>query len=83
MLASEFIQSLTRPRSAAVLKISGSYILESYDENLEHWLDSLKVDGAELGQVFRETKVKVMVQEPSKFNKKWSLIHKEEGGKSS
>lgn len=63
----------------APMKISGSYILEGYDENLEHWLDSMRIDGAELGPVFRETRVKLTVQEPSKFNKKWSLVHREEG----
>ncbi len=58
---------------------AGSYILDGYDDNLEHWLDSMRVDSAKLGPVFRRTKVKIMVQEPSKFNKKWSLVHKEEG----
>ena len=60
-------------------KITGSYILESYDENLERWLDSLGISGPDLGPVFRSTKVKVLVKEPSKYNKKWNLTHREEG----
>ncbi len=54
-------------------------MLEGYDENLERWLDSLGIDGAELGPVFRRTGVKVTVQEPSKYNRKWNLVHKEQG----
>ncbi len=60
-------------------KINGSYLLENYDDNLESWLDSLSINGAKLGPVFRTTKVKIVVQQPSKFNKKWIFTHKVEG----
>ncbi len=76
MFASELLGGRSK---ASSLKISGSYILDGYDEHLEKWLDSMRIDGATLGPVFRETKVKLTVQEPSKYNKKWSLVHKEEG----
>jgi hypothetical protein len=39
----------------------------------------MNINGAQLGPVFRQTKVKVIVQEPSKCSKKWSILHKEEG----
>lgn len=61
------------------VKVTGSYQLESYDGNLEMWLEALGINGAEFGPVFRKTKVKIFVREPSKHNKKWSLSHKEEG----
>lgn len=61
-------------------KITGSYRLEGYDDNLEPWLNSMKINGDELGPKFRATKLKIMVREPSKHNKKWSLTHKEEEG---
>lgn len=60
-------------------KITGSYQLIDYDENLNLFLDSLGINGNEFGSAFRKTKVKIFVREPSKHNKKWSLIHKEEG----
>ena len=64
--------------SAASFKISGSYRLDGYDENLEPWLTSMKINGEELGPKFRATKLKITVREPSKHNRKWSLTHKEE-----
>ena len=63
----------------ASFKITGSYILDSYDENLERWLDSMGINGKKMGPVFRKTKVKIMVKEPSKYNKKWNWAHREEG----
>jgi hypothetical protein len=60
-------------------KINGSYILDRYDENLEDWLRSCDISPIEFGQAFRKTRFKIMVREPSKHNKKWSLMHKEEG----
>ena len=38
------------------------------------------ISGQKMGPVFRRTRVKIMVKEPSKCNKKWNLVHKEEGG---
>ena len=73
------LNNATNASSNFGFKITGSYILDSYDENLEQWLDSLGISGSELGPVFRATKVKVMVKEPSKYNKKWNLTHREEG----
>ena len=63
----------------AGFKITGSYVLDGYDENLERWLDSMGVNGAKMGPVFRKTRVKIMVKEPSKYNKKWNWAHREEG----
>ena len=66
----------------ASFKITGSYTLDSYDENLEPWLNSMRINGDELGPKFRATKLKILVREPTKHNRKWSLTHKEEEGKS-
>ena len=54
-------------------------MLDRYDDNLEDWLRSCGISPVEFGPAFRRTKVKVMVREPSKHNRMWSLLHKEEG----
>lgn len=66
-------------KKAIAVKVSGSYQLEKYDDNLEKWLDSMNLNGAVFGKIFRQTKVKVSVQEPTKYAKKWSVSHKDGG----
>ena len=75
----DMILSSNRPKSGSNFKITGSYILDGYDDNLELWLDSLGINGEKMGPIFRQTKVKIMVKAPSQYNKKWNLAHREEG----
>jgi len=73
------ILSNLRPTSRSQAKASGSYQLSSYDDNFEAYLSSLGLKGDDLGPMFRSTPLRVVVQEPSKFNKRWNITHREEG----
>ena len=59
---------------------SGEFRFDSYDERLEDFLESLDLNGKELGPVFRDSRVRIVMKPPvKKKDFLWIMTHYDTG----
>lgn len=56
---------------------TGIYEFQSFDDNLEEYLESLGLSGRDLGPIVRKTKLKIELKSPQNKEEKWSMTQSE------
>lgn len=56
---------------------TGIYEFQSFDDNLEEYLESLGLSGRDLGPIVRKTRLKIEIKSPQNKEEKWSMTQHE------